>query len=363
MRRNTNGRQMAVSIIIKALNEADRIESAVRHALAAVAPLGGEVVLADSGSTDATIEIASRFPIRIVRLENACERSCGLGPQLGYLHTDTSNPYVAITDGDMELDRDFPAKAIAFLEANPDYAGVSGQLVEMSLDQLEYQRRDARKPSDMKAGDVDRLNGGGIFRRSAVAEAGYLTDRNLHSYEEYDLALRLREKGYKLHRLADTFVTHYGHRTNPYALLWRRLKSKYLFGIGELTRAHLGTPRFATLLADVREVKLWSAVALSWLIALLGFMAMPGAIAGIGFTLIVLLAPIPLMIAKYRSVPMGLYSGLAWHPYAYGFLRGLMASRRDPRAPISAQVVHEPQAVAAAPSALRAPAPSSPTAA
>ncbi len=352
---------MAVSIIIKALNEATRIESAVRHALAAAATVGGEVVLADSGSTDGTVEIASRFPIRIVRLADLSERCCGIGPQLGFLHTDPAHRYVAITDGDMELDPDFPMKAVRFLDANPDYAGVSGQLVEMSLDQLEYQRRDARKPSDMNAGDVDRLNGGGIFRREAVLEAGYLTDRNLHGYEEYDLAVRLRENGHKLHRLPDTFVAHYGHRTSPYVLLWRRLKSKYLFGIGEVARAHVGTPRFAMLFSDLREVRLWIAVAASWLVALAGPLLAPTMWSGLAWAALVLLAPIPLMIARYRSLSMGLYSGLAWHLHAYGFVRGFFAGRRDPRAAIGAEVVHVPSqagAPAAQPRASAAPSPS-----
>lgn len=338
---------MAVSIVIKALNEAERIESAVRHALAAADTVGGEVVLSDSGSTDGTIEIASRFPIRIVQLANADERSCGVGPQLGYLHTDLAYPYVAITDGDMEINPDFLPKAVRFLDENPAYAGISGQQVEKSLDQLEYQRREVRKPADRKPGDVDRLDGGGIFRRSAVEAAGYLTDRNLHSYEEFDLAVRLREKGYKLHRLADTYVNHYGHRTNPYTLLWRRLKSRYLFGIGELTRAHLGTPRFAALVRDLREVKLWTAVVVSWVVALAGLVLAPSLLLGLAWAVLVLTAPITIMIIKYRSISLGLYSGIAWHFFAYGFVRGLLAARRDPRAPIPAAVVHDIPASAA----------------
>ena len=45
----------AVSIIIKALNEERYIATAIESALIALAGLDGEVILADSGSSDRTI--------------------------------------------------------------------------------------------------------------------------------------------------------------------------------------------------------------------------------------------------------------------------------------------------------------------
>ena len=48
-----------VSVIIKALNEERRIEATVESALRAVATVGGEVILADSCSSDRTVELAS----------------------------------------------------------------------------------------------------------------------------------------------------------------------------------------------------------------------------------------------------------------------------------------------------------------
>ncbi|MEO1542600.1 MAG: glycosyltransferase, partial [Pseudomonadota bacterium] len=264
---------MSINIIIKALNEADHIEMAIKSALIAAEPLGGEVILADSGSTDGTIEIAMRFPVQIVQLSDWTEKSCGIGPELGFRQC--KFPYVAIIDGDMEMDPDFGIIALAFLKDHPDHAGVSGQIVEKSLDQLEYKRRDVRKPADMNPGDVDRLNSGAVYRRTAIEQAGYMSDRNLHAYEEYDLAVRLREHGWKLHRLASVFVRHHGHRSNPYTLLWRRAKSKYLFGIGELLRAHLGTPRLLMLVKDLREIKLWTAVVGIWVAAVVGFVLAP----------------------------------------------------------------------------------------
>ncbi|RVN16485.1 glycosyltransferase, partial [Sinorhizobium meliloti] len=53
---------MTISIIIKTLNEEKRIAATVESALAALQDTGGEVIIADSGSCDRTVEIASQYP-------------------------------------------------------------------------------------------------------------------------------------------------------------------------------------------------------------------------------------------------------------------------------------------------------------
>ena len=97
-----------VSVIIKALNEEKRIAAAIESALHAIRTVGGEVILADSFSTDRTVEIAQAYPIRIVQLAHPEDRRCGVGPQLGYQHS--RGEFVYILDGDMEmLDAPLPA--------------------------------------------------------------------------------------------------------------------------------------------------------------------------------------------------------------------------------------------------------------
>lgn len=57
---------------------------------------------------------------------------------------------------------------------------------------------------------------GGLYRKSAVEHIGYLTNRNSHSYEEYELALRLRAAVIALNSPA---VKHYGHTDTSFKLL------------------------------------------------------------------------------------------------------------------------------------------------
>ena len=62
-----------VTVGIKALNEEKNICAAIESSLAAVAKVGGEVVLADSCSTDRTVELASKYPVRVVQFADPRE--------------------------------------------------------------------------------------------------------------------------------------------------------------------------------------------------------------------------------------------------------------------------------------------------
>ena len=327
---------MPVSIIIKAFNEERHVARAIESALAALAPAagedGGEVILADGGSTDRTLAIAARYPIRVVRLAHACDRGCGAGPQLGYQHA--RGDTLCLIDGDMVLDPAFIHRALALLAAHPRVAGVGGLLREVNVVNLEFERRQKRGARDLEPGPVDRLNGGGLYRRAAIEAVGYFSDRNLHGYEEYDLAARLRAAGWTLHRLPVAFVDHHGHVMGGYRLLWRRLRTGYLFGIGEVLRAALGRPHLALLSADLPEIRLWCGVYVGWSAALAVALAAPLAVAA---PLLAAMAALPVAALgfRYRSVRLGLYAFVAWNAHALGMAVGFLRPRVPPLRPLA----------------------------
>lgn len=332
-----------VSVVIKALNEEAHIAAAVESALAAVAEAGGgEVVLADSCSSDRTVEIASAYPIRIVQLADARERCCGVGPQLGFQHT--GGEYVYLMDGDMQLLPGFLPRALNVLAQHPEAAGVGGRVVELNLDSLEYRERTLRMEAEphRQPGPVDRLDGGGLYRRLAIQEAGYLSDRNLHSYEEFDLAVRLRARGWKLRRVGIDAVAHRGHATPPYRLLLQRWRSRYAFGSGELLRAALGRSWLRLVLRGQRELRLYLAVVFTWALMLsVPWWPLPAA-ARAGVLAVPLLGPLLLMALRKRSVARALYAVASWWVNAAGLLRGLLRARRPPAELIDSRVLREP---------------------
>src|ERR1700753_1631150 len=109
------GCAMAVSVILKTLNEEARIGPAIESVLAALEGIGGEVIVADGGSRDRTLAVAANYPVRAVQLRPAVPPRCGIGPTLGFQYS--REPFVCLIDGDMLLDPDFLAEALAYLEA------------------------------------------------------------------------------------------------------------------------------------------------------------------------------------------------------------------------------------------------------
>jgi len=329
-----------VSIVVKALNEEKSIRRTIESCLKAVSEFGGEVILADSCSTDRTVELAAPYPIRIVQLVRAEERSCGAGPQLGYQHS--TGDYVYIIDGDMQMVDGFLDCALNLLAQHPEVAGVGGRVIELNNESMEYRERGLRAAPHLSPGEVDRLDGGGLYRRRAIEEAGFFSDRNLHSYEEFDLAARLRSRGWKLWRLPVDAVTHFGHDAPPYSLLMRRWRTGYICGHGELLRAAFGQPHWRLVWRGLRELRLYVAV-LAWWAALLAIalLPIPVPVRAAIFTT-VMLAPVAAMSWRKRSLSRGVYSVVSWCFNAAGLVRGVVHNRRPVRATIASRVIREP---------------------
>jgi glycosyltransferase involved in cell wall biosynthesis len=328
-----------VSIIIKAFNEEQHIAAAIESALAALAGLDGEVILADGASTDRTIAIAENYPVKIVRLSNPADRSCGAGAQLGFQYS--GGKFLCLMDGDMRLDAGFVAAGIRFLENNPKVAGVGGAIVDRDVVNLEYEQRAKRFDPDRRPGLVTRLNGSGLYRRSAVDAVGYLTDRNLHGCEELDLAARLIASGWTLVRIDHHAVDHYGYVGNAYQHLLRRMWSGNACGPGEIFRAALLRPHFGFLIRHDRTALLSGLVIAWWLsIAAVAIFA-HGLAALIGIAALVVF-PFIVMSRRWRSQRNGIYSVASWNVFTLCFLPGVLRPRVPPTAWLASTVVQDP---------------------
>lgn len=328
---------LGVSIIIKTLNEEKRIAATIESALAALPRGIGEVIIADSGSRDRTVEIASGYPVTVVQIAPPAQASCGIGPQLGFQYS--TFDHVCLLDGDMILDPEFLHEALRFLAGNPDVAGVTGHVEEMQTANLEYARRVQRNAPENRIGDIDRMNGGGLYRRSAIEKAGYISDRNLHGYEEFDLGVRLRSLGWRLHRLDRRFVSHFGHTANSYRLLMRRWNSKYLYGTGELLRASVGKPYFGRLIAELPELKLWAAVYCWWAASIVILVTAPGLLTGLAMVIALAAAIVLLISIKKGGFAMGLYTVVAWCFHAAAVPVGFFRRRLPPQSWIESRTI------------------------
>lgn len=333
---------MKVSIGIKALNEERHIGAALASAVAAVQPFGGEVILADSGSTDRTVDIARQYPVHIVQLANPSERSCGAGAQLAFQFA--QGDYFYLLDGDMVIDPDFLSAGIAYLETHPDVAAVGGRVREMVTDGQEFQirARSVAQNSNWQPGIVDRLDCGGLYRTEAIRDAGYFADRNLHAFEEFELAARLRARGWKLARINAPAVEHYGHSLDSYKLLWRRIASGYAGASGEVLRGALGQRHLPVVLRRFGHLRNGLAVMIWWLMLPISLLLPLPLAARAGLFLLLLLAPVAVLSIRRGSFKLGLYSLTAWNVSTLGLFTGFFRKRTPPRDPLGAKVLATP---------------------
>lgn len=329
---------LPLTIGIKALNEEKHIAAALASAVAAAEALGGEVILADSGSTDRTLDIAGSFPVRIVQLANVTERCCGAGAQLAFQHA--RGEFFYLLDGDMELEPEFVPAGIAFLRENPSYAGVGGRVREMNVANAEFKMRAARVEADSgwQPGDVDRLDCGGLYRTAAIRHAGYFADRNLHAFEEFELAARLAAKGWKLARIDAPAVRHFGHTIEGYRLLIRRFRSGYSSASGEVLRAAIAKPHLPVVLRRLGHIRN-GAIVLCWWIILLGLLVLR---APWWLTTVYALVPIAWLWWRRKSLELVPYSFLMWNSTALGLVTGLLRQRTSPALPLRSINISEP---------------------
>jgi glycosyltransferase involved in cell wall biosynthesis len=331
--------QPALSIIIKALNEERHIASAIESALRAVCEIDAEVILADGGSTDGTIEIARRYPIVIVQLNRTEDRSCGSGAQLGFQYS--RGRYLLLMDGDMRLNAGFLQVAIEMLARNPRLAGVSGTVSEPDEVNEEYEQRRKRRDPNSCIGPVTRLDSSGVYRREAIESIGYLTDRNLHSAEEFDLGARLHRAGWTLVKIDRPIVYHETHKGSAYRLLLRRMLTGNAWGPGELLRAALAQ-RYLWL--AVRNNRQWLVCVLvaGWWVSLLLTIALPGFLRVL-IASVILLLPFAGMSLRWRSCRLGLYSVASANAAALCFWPGFLRPRIAPASWIESTVLQSPQ--------------------
>lgn len=322
-----------VTILIKALNEERHIRQCLQSALSAIQYTGGEVILCDSGSNDGTVTIAKEFPVTIVQLQNFAERSCGLGVQLGFPLVST--PYLYVLDGDMEIDKHFLPAAIERLIANPRLAGVGGLVEELGGGNYEFEARKAANDGRQLGSQIS-LDMGGLYLFDVISKIGYLTNRNLHSYEEKELGVRIIKAGYSLERVSVPAIKHHGKTEDTAGLLLKRWRSKHLDGSGEWLRASIGTPQF-WLVGRLFMRQL--VVILSWLLLAAGMLVMSWSAALLGVGVLVQLLFFAWFLFRQGFGMRSLFGYVNIQISSAAMLRGFFRAQQNPASPIASRVL------------------------
>jgi glycosyltransferase involved in cell wall biosynthesis len=224
-----------LSVIIIGRNEAARIEQCLRSVFDALEGRDDyEVIYVDSASEDATVHIASMFPIRILQLQRNWRLTPSAGRYIGYQHA--AGKYLAFVDGDTVMHASWLAESCAFLRDNPAYGGVAGVMEKKcaSEDGQSAILVKKRRPQPETAQDVGSLGGIATYCREAMEKAGTFNPY-LPTGEECEVALRIRRAGYKLARIQTPMCVTYTLPPESVREIMRRSRA-HLYDYGTTLR-------------------------------------------------------------------------------------------------------------------------------
>jgi hypothetical protein len=189
---------------------------------------------------------------------------------------------------------------------------------------------------------VDHLTGGGLYRREAIKGVSYLSDRNLHGFEEYDLGARLRARGWRLIRLQTRAVDHYSYTLNTYSLLWYRIRAGRLLALGEILRAANRGKYLKNALVELRPIRFAVGILVYWPVVCMLALAAPSMRSVITLLALAAVLPIAAMAVRSGSVKVGAYSVAVWHLTAINLLLGLVRARKQPTELIDSRILRTP---------------------
>jgi glycosyltransferase involved in cell wall biosynthesis len=242
-----------VSVVIPSYNQARFLGEAIESALGQSHP-STEVVVADDGSTDESVAIAERYPVRLVRHANmgvSPTRNAGLAASRGDL--------VVFLDGDDRLMPDALAIGVRELAAEPTAAFAAGRYRHIDLAGAPgrvytWGNATGSVHEQLLKWNIIGMLATVIFRREALPEVAF--EPTLRSAEDWDLYLRIvRDHPVRLHDAIVAEYRRYPHSKsgNPARMLGATMA--VLDRQREWVRAH---PAFATALREgVRQHCEW----------------------------------------------------------------------------------------------------------
>ncbi len=240
-----------VGVVAIGRNEGERL----RTCLLALDPQTLPVVYVDSGSSDGSPELALSLGVTVVQLDLAVPFTAARARNAGFARlTEISSEldFVQFIDGDCEAAAAWLETAATFLAQNPKAAVVCGRRRERHPDQSIYNRL-CDIEWDTTVGETTACGGDAMMRIAAFREVGGF-DSSLIAGEEPELCVRLRQAGWKIHRL-DAEMTLHDAAITRFGQWWKRsVRCGFAYSLG----AHLhGSPPERHFVRERRRLLVW----------------------------------------------------------------------------------------------------------
>ena len=209
-----------VAVVIIGRNEGERLKKCVRSCESQFSL----AVYIDSGSTDGSVDwIRSNGHIAI-ELDEDKPFSAARSRNVGILHVMSNQPtveYVQVVDGDCELADQWLHEARAEMEKDDQVSIVCGRRRERFPDASLYNKL-CDIEWDTPVGSANACGGDALIRLKAFKQVGGF-DESFSAGEEPELCFRLRNEGWKIHRIAAEMTIHDAAMTSVWQW-WQRSK-------------------------------------------------------------------------------------------------------------------------------------------
>jgi glycosyltransferase involved in cell wall biosynthesis len=253
-----------VSLYIPCYNAERYIAGSIEGALHQTYPLD-EIIVVDDGSKDKTREVASRFPVRVIRHER--NRGTAAARNTGFRAA--RNELVASLDADCVAEPDWLEHLVPLMDG-PRVGAAAGRVEEARLETVADRWRQAHLRLDWGNTRVANppflFGANGLHRKSVVQEVGGYDEvvwRWRVINEDGYISNRMRERGYRLIYDPSALVKHVKQDSGRSVLYnrwcwWRHGVGAYSKHIrlrsiaATFYRAHFRTMFFENVSQDIR---------------------------------------------------------------------------------------------------------------
>jgi glycosyltransferase involved in cell wall biosynthesis len=208
-----------LSVVVPALNSAGTVGKTLSSILSNKFRRDEfEVIVVDNGSTDGTVDVIERFPVRLC----FCGKR-GQGPALNYGVRQAVGDIVCITASDVVVPEDWLGRISDFFDGHPEAEGVGGLVLSPSDCVNDIQRfngelfvEDQGFPKRLERSVFMKVGGSlyatnCAYRRKTFVEAGGFDEAlSGSSFFDVDLSWRLVRKGVVLMFDPDIRAVHVG---------------------------------------------------------------------------------------------------------------------------------------------------------
>lgn len=216
-----------LSVIVIAKNEEERIGRCIESVVKLKRKYNTEIIFVDSASTDKTVDIVSKYPVKIYQLNKSKYLNPSAGRYVGYPYA--NGEYIFFIDGDSVLIEGFIGKSLKIMK-DPKIAAIGGR-------RLFRKTGEPLKIHEIMTGKtkIGRTIGGtGIYRRKALEESG-IFNPFMGGQEERELCFRIRNKGYKI---INADIPMEFHINKEMDINEASERAGYFIGVGQIIREY-----------------------------------------------------------------------------------------------------------------------------